>query len=104
MTLYQALDQLEALYDIRYAVLLENQGYPFSTYLVIPSDIRIQYYGLDLGPESAIYEPDIEGLLQYCIGKALFKMPYAMQQSDDWHVFSNEEFLNFNESLWRKPK
>ena len=103
MTLYQALELVETPYDVRYAVLLACKGYPFSAYVVIPSDIRFQYYELCLGLKSAAYYPNIEGLLKYCVGKMLPLMYKAAQESDDWHVFSNAEFINFNESLWRKP-
>jgi hypothetical protein len=103
MTLYQALELMETPYDVRYAVLLACKGYPFSTYVVIPSDTRFQYYELCLGIKNAAYYPDIGNLLNYCLGKLLPTMSHTAQESDDWHVFSGEEFINFNESLWRKP-
>lgn len=102
MNLFTALTVLDTPFDdMRYAVLLEYKGYPFIRYIVIPSDIKIQYYGLDLSVRTAWYGPDIERLLTYCVGRLLPEMPQRFQSSDQWQILTGSEFKKYHESLWR---
>lgn len=102
MNLYTALTILDTPFDdMRYAVLLDCKGYPFSRNVVIPSDIKFQYYVLELSIRTGWYEPKIAGLLNYCVGRLLPEMPQRLQSSDQWQILTESEFIKYNESLWR---